>query len=135
MYASISRRIWCSVSLCAVSYCEQAQNRVLRVNFADLLPGPQSTKLNGIPHMPLYVSEKLGPYEILAPIGAGGVGGVYRAKGPDPGREPDELEPVLEDRARKLKESRCYSRLAMWSRYLGLTGRCGSSSIYARKRP
>jgi hypothetical protein len=82
--------------------------------------------------MPLSVGEKIRPYEILAPIGAGGV---YRAKGLDPGREPDELELVLQDRARKLKESRCYSRSAMWGRYLGLTGRSGSSSTYAREWP
>lgn len=32
--------------------------------------------------MPLSVGDKLGPCEILAPVGAGGMGEVYRARDP-----------------------------------------------------
>lgn len=32
--------------------------------------------------MPLPVADRLGPYEILAPIGAGSMGKVYRARDP-----------------------------------------------------
>jgi len=35
--------------------------------------------------MPLSPGDKLGPYEILAPIGAGGFGEVYKAL--EPGKE------------------------------------------------
>jgi serine/threonine-protein kinase len=37
--------------------------------------------------MPLSAGDKLGPYEILGPIGAGGMGEVYRARDSRLGRE------------------------------------------------
>src|SRR4051812_10611798 len=40
-----------------------------------------------VPHMPISVGDRLGPYEILGPIGAGGMGEVYRARDSNLNRE------------------------------------------------
>ena len=37
--------------------------------------------------MPLAPSTRLGPYEIVAPIGSGGMSEVYRARDPRMGRD------------------------------------------------
>jgi len=67
--------------------------------------------------MPLTSGTRLGPYEILAPLGAGGMGEVYRARDPRLGREvaikvlPAEFLHDDTARARLLREARLAATL------------------------
>ena len=67
--------------------------------------------------MPLAANTRLGPYEILAPLGAGGMGEVYRARDTRLGRDvaikvlPQHLTSSPEVRARFEREARTVSSL------------------------
>src|SRR6266849_2040099 len=67
--------------------------------------------------MPLTMGTRLGPYQELGPVGAGGVGGVYRARDTRLGRDvavkvlPSHLSESAEARARFEREARVVSGL------------------------
>src|SRR5580704_18820097 len=67
--------------------------------------------------MPLSVGDKLGPYEILAPLGAGGMGAVYRGRDTRLARDVaikilPERFPTPGARERFLREARACSALS-----------------------
>ncbi len=75
--------------------------------------------------MSLKSGDRLGPYEIIAPIGAGGMGAVYRAR--DPRIERDVTIKVLSGEL-----SRDSERLARFEREARAAGRLNHPNILVR---
>ena len=67
--------------------------------------------------MPLSIGDRLGPYEVIAPIGSGGMGAVYRARDTKLGRDvalkvlPDLFAHDLERLARFEREAKVLASL------------------------
>src|SRR3954452_2964931 len=61
--------------------------------------------------MPLSIGDRLGPYEILAPLGAGGMGDVYRARDTRLGREVAVKTSKAEFTGRFQREARAVAAL------------------------
>src|ERR1700752_706447 len=68
--------------------------------------------------MLLFPGAKLGPYEIVSPLGIGGMGEVYRARDPRLDRTvaikvlPEQLAQKVDRRERLEREGRALSRLS-----------------------
>ncbi|HET9298472.1 MAG TPA: protein kinase [Candidatus Polarisedimenticolaceae bacterium] len=76
--------------------------------------------------MPLIPGTRLGPYEVVAPLGAGGMGEVYRARDPRLGREV--AIKVLPDLVAKDPDR--LARFEREARLLAALGHAGIASIF-----
>lgn len=68
--------------------------------------------------MPLCVGVKLGPYEIPAPIGVGGMGDVHRARDPRMDLLPTDCDIASASRIEVLRNGTCASDIRLDSAHL-----------------